>query len=393
MKKILLGVVLVAAVLAPAASASRSHRVKLAVVVLPKSALGTAGRSLAVVPESGPVSNLEAVSNSVSAQSNTFDKFGRITGYELAYGDRYSGRSGVTAIWTGIDKYKTPAGAKRGLAFWRKDDPKMTVLKPYGLDVTVKALKVTKVGSHRFAAGSTITVPNAVPLALVDEQFTDGRYVLHADVAAGSLAAAAHLAGKLARTLDHRLRLAEAGRLHHKPVKLPPRLDSGPPPGGPDLATLALTSADFGGRATIQDGEYATPSTPALSTYLLDMEPAGDFADLSQFIDWFPTANDAAQLARFEGVAFSWAFSEQVLASAPGQFTPVDVSAVGDNAYGAIVSIAQQGEPTVYVGIVALSAGQAADLVIVASESPIQSADLLNLAQITANRLDTGLAG
>jgi hypothetical protein len=52
-KKILLGVVLVAAMLAPAASASRSHRLKLGVVVLPKSALGTAGRSLAVSPDTG----------------------------------------------------------------------------------------------------------------------------------------------------------------------------------------------------------------------------------------------------------------------------------------------------------------------------------------------------
>jgi hypothetical protein len=392
-KKILLGVVLAAAVLAPAASASRSHRVKLALVVLPKSALGAAGRSFAVSPESGVVSNLVAAGNSVSAQPDTFDRLGRLSGYELSYGDRFSGRSGVTAIWTGIDKYKTPAGAKRGLAFWRKDDPKITVLKTYGLAVSVKAMKVAKVGSRRFAEGSTITVPNAVPLSVVDEQFTDGRYVLHVDVAAESLSAAAHLAGKLARVLDHRLRLAQAGRLHGKPVKVPPRLDSGPPPGGPDLATLALTSADFGGQATILDNAYGVPGTPALSTYLLDMEPAGGFADLTQFLDWFPVANDATLLARVEGVEFAWVFSEGALTGVPGQFTQADVSAAGDNAYGAIVTIAQQGEQTIYIGVVALSAGQAADLVLVASESPIQSSDVLSLAQVTANRLDTGLAG
>jgi hypothetical protein len=392
-KKILLGVVLVAAVLAPAASASRPHRVKLAVVVLPKSALGAVGGSFTVSPDSGVISNLAAAGRSVSAGSNTFDDLGRITGYELSYGDRFSGRSGVTAIWTGVDKYKTAVGAKRGLAFWRKDDPKISVLKPYGLAVTVKAMKPAKVGSRRFAEGSTITVPNAVPVSVIDEQFTDGRYLLHVDVAASSLAVAAQRAGKLARILDHRLRLAEAGRLHGKPVKVPPHLDSGPPPGGPDLATLALTSADFGGQATILDNEYGPPSPPALSTYLLDMEPAGGYADLSQFLDWFPVANDATLLARVEGVEFAWLFSEGALTGVPGQFVQVDLSAAGDNAYGAIVTIAQQGEQTVYVGVVALSSAQAADLVLVADDSPIQSSDLLSLAQLTANRLDTGLAG
>jgi hypothetical protein len=392
-KKVLLGVVLVAAVLAPAASASRPHRVKLAVVVLPKSALGAAGRSLAVSPDSGVVSNPVAVGNAVSAHPNTFDRLGRLGGYELRYGDRYSGRPGVTEIWTGVDTYKTPAAAKRGLAFWRKDDPKITELGHYGLAVTVKALQAAKVGSHRFAEGSTISVPNAVPLSVVDEQFTDGPYVLHAEVAAASLSAAAHLAGKLALRLDHRLRLAEAGRLHGKPAEVPNQRDAGPPPGGPDLATLALSSADFGGQAKIESDGYGRPSHPALSTYLLDMEPAGDFGALSQFLDWFPTANDASLVARFEGVEFAWVFANGVLTGVPGQFTQVDVSAAGDNAYGAIVSIAQQGKPTVYVVVVALSSGHAGDLVLAASETPVQSSDVLSLAQLTANRLDSGLAG
>ena len=113
MKKVLLGVVLVAAVLAPAASASRPHRVKLAVVVLPKSALGAAGRSLAVSPDSGVVSNPVAVGNAVSAHPNTFDRLGRLGGYELRYGDRYSGRPGVTEIWTGVDMPNV--GSRRAL--------------------------------------------------------------------------------------------------------------------------------------------------------------------------------------------------------------------------------------------------------------------------------------
>lgn len=393
MKKILLGAALAAAVLVPAASASRSHRVKLAVVALPKAALGAAGRSLAVSPDSGVVSNAAATNRSISGRASTFDNFGRITGYDLSYGDPYSGGPGITSIETGVDKYKTAAGAKRGLAFWRKDDPKIKVLGPYGVAVAVKALKPAKIGTRRFAEAATYAIPNAAPVSLVDEQFTDGRFVLQVDVGAGSLSAAFHLAGKLARTLDHRLRLAEAGRLRGKPVKLPQQLDPGPPPGGPDLGPLALTSSDFGGQATITDEGYGTPSTPSLSTYVRDMEPAGSFPELTQVIDWFPHANDATVLGRFEGVGFAYGLGEGLLTGVPGQFTPVDLSAVGHNAYGGIVAATPPGQSTVYFVIVSLSAGQAADLILAASDSQVQSGDVVNLAQVAANRLDAGLAG
>lgn len=394
MKKVLLVAALAAAALVvPAASASRSHRVKLAVVVLPKSALGAAGRALKASPDSGVVSNSEASLNSVAAKANTFDKLGRITGYELTYGDEYSGGSGVTQISTGVEKYKTSAGAKRGLAFWRKDDPKITVLEPYGLAITVKALKPAKVGTRRFAEAATYAVANAAPVSIVDEQVSDGRYVLRAGVAAGSLSAASHLAGQLARQLDHRLRLAEAGHLRGKPVKVPPHLKGGPPSGGPDLATLALTTDDFGGEATLAGQGYGTPSTPSLSSYARELEPAASFADLDQFIDWFPAANDATVLSRFEGVGFAYILASGGLTGVPGHFTPVDLSAVGHNAYGAIVSITPAGQSTVYFVIISLSSGQAADLVLAGSEEQVQSGDVVSLAQVVANRLDAGLAG
>jgi hypothetical protein len=47
----------------------------------------------------------------------------------------------------------------------------------------------------------------------------------------------------------------------------------------------------------------------------------------------------------------------------------------------------------VYVAIVTLASSRAADFVLAASQSPIQAPDVLNLAQVAANRLNTGLAG
>lgn len=378
--------------LAPAAPASRSHSVRLAIVALPKSALGSAGRPLKLSPDSGVVSNADA-SSSITANPDTFSKLGRVTGYALIYGDAYSGRPGVTQISTGVDQYKTAGGAKRGLAFSKQDDPKITVLEAYGLPVAVKALKAANVGTRRFAEGVVITVPNSAPIASVDEQFTEGRYVLKVDVAAGSLSAAGGVAAKLARTLDHRLRRAEAGRLRGKPVKVPQPLKAGPPAGDPDLATLALTTSDFGGQATIAAHGYEGPPFPSLSEYDLDMEPAGDFDDLTQGIEWYPTANDATVASRFEGVVIAYVFASGIFTGTPGQFTPVDVSAVGDNAYGGIVSVKQTGQPTFYLAIVTLSASQAADFVIAGGLSQIQPSQVVDLAQTVANRLSVGLSG
>ena len=393
MKKVLLGAALVAAVLVPAASASNSHRVKLSLVALPKSALGRAGKPLAVTPDSGTVSNDEAAADSNGGAPNTFSKLGRVTGYTLKYGDRFSGRAGVTEITTSVDAYKTGADARRGLAFWQKDDPKITIFAPYGLPFAVKSLTAAKVGTHRFAKGTTLTIPNAAPLALVDDQFTDGRYVLQVDVAAGSLSSAAGVAGKLARRLDRRLRLAEAGKLHGKPVKLPKPLKAGPPANGPDLATLALTPTDLGGQATLGDHGYEPPSTPSLSEYAEDLQPAGSYDELSQLVDWFPTANDALDLSRFEGGAFAYLLASGLLTGTPGQLTQVDLSVAGDNAWGGTVSVTPQGQPTVYFAIISLSSGQASALVLASSQSQIQPADVVSLAQAAANRLNAGLSG
>ena len=115
----LLSATLAAAVLVPTASASSPHRVKLPLVPLPKSALGGAGESLALMHDSGVVSNADAANNSTSGTTATFKNLGRVTGYDLTYGDPFTGGTGVTQIASGIEQFKTSAGAKKGLAFWR----------------------------------------------------------------------------------------------------------------------------------------------------------------------------------------------------------------------------------------------------------------------------------
>ena len=386
----LLIVALAFAVLVPTASAGTPHRVKLSLVPLPKSALGAAGRPLALTHVAGVVSNAAAANNSTSGTTAMFKSLGRVTGYDLTYGDPFTGGAGVTQIASGIEQYKTSTGAKKGLAFWRKDDAaQVTSLHQYGIGVTLKVVKVPAVGTGRFGYGTTFTLPNLAPIVGVDEQAVDGKYVLDVSVSGGSLSAASHLASKLLRTLDQRLRLAEKGRLRAKPVKLLPPLKAGPPSGGPDLSTLTLTTSDLTGTATIADQSYLVDST-ALSAYVLDMKPAGQFQDLTQEIEWYATANEAIVITSLE---------QAIVGSELGAFlgvtptvTPVDLSSIGDNAKGEILQFSANAQ-SVYVGMVGLARGQASDFVLFTSTSPLQASDVQSVAQTAATHLDAGVTG
>jgi len=385
----LLAAALVGAVLVPVASASTAPRVKLSLVPLPKSALGTAGKSLALSHDSGVVSNVAAAAKSVSGTTGTFKNLGRVSGYDLVYGHPFSGGTGITQIVSGVEEYKTAVGAKKGLAFWHKDDAQITSLTQYGVGVTLKVLKPPAIGSGRFAYGTTLTFPNVAPVASVDEQVADGKYVLHVGVTADSLSAASGQAAKSLRALDQRLRLAEKGRLSGKAVKLLPPLKAGPPSGGPELSALTVTNADLTGPAALGDHTYLV-DPEAISAYLLDMNPAGQFQDLTQEIEWYADANEATVITTLEEALVANELG--VLVGATPTVTPVDLSSVGDNAQGEILQFFVNGQ-SLYVADLGLARGQASDFVLASSASPLQSSQVQGLAQAMATHLDAGVTG
>ena len=386
----LLTAALAAAILVPAASAGTTPRVKLSLVPLPKSTLGAAGKSLALTHDSGVVSNATAANNSTSGTTATFKSLGRVSGYDLTFGDPFTGGAGVTQIASGIEQYKTSSAAKKGLAFWRKDDAaQVTSLHQYGIGVTLKVVKAPAIGTGRFGYGTTFTFPGLAPMAGVDEQVVDGKYVLDVSVSGGSLSAAAHLAAKLLRALDQRLQLADKGRLRAKPVKLLPPLKAGPPSGGPDLSTLTLTPADLTGTATVVDQSYLVDSA-ALSAYLLDMKPAGQFQDLTQEIEWYATANEAIVITSLEQAIVGSELG--ALLGVTPTVTPVDLSSLGDNAKGEILQFSANAQ-SVYVGMVGLARGQASDFVLFTNTSPMQPSDVQSVAQAAMTHLDAGVTG
>jgi hypothetical protein len=363
---------LLAGLLVPTASA-KSPSVKIALLPLQKAQLGAAGKSLALEADSGAVSNARAAANSFTAQSvKTFKKMGRVTGYTLDYGVGSSGDSGVTEIRAEVDQYKTPADAKKGLAFWKKDDSWLAHLNQGGFAVANKPQSAPAVGSRRFAFLTSYSAANILPVSSVDEQFTDGKYELEVAVWAGSSSAATKLAPALAKKLDARLRAALKGTLHARSATLPGLPSAGPPPGGPDLTQLAVKNVFTGGREISQSEQYV-PVSPAISLYdVLTQNSGSDFDLFDQEIFWYPKANEAAFSADWDQAAFL---------SFGG--TPLDLTAVGDGAQGAIDNTSGGGFTEID-----FSSGQLMESLTGISPQSVQASDVQRIAQSTADLIN-----
>lgn len=372
---------LVAAVLAPTAAAkSHAHAaVKLPIIPLQKSALGSAASSLQISFGSGPQPN---------EGNPKLKKLGRITGYQLIYGNLVIAGTGLDSVQTSVDKYKTAADAKRALPFWKK----LTLGETNGfsqlnLTAGIAQISVPKIGAGRWGTIQTYSIPGNTSLYFVNEEFADRNFVLDLAIGAGSKSFAIAYANKTAHALDKRLRLAEAGRLHGRPAKLPTRPKAGPPATGPDPASLVLTSSDLPSSKLQQEGYDSVPI--ALSTYDVEFSPAGTFDDVFQTVSVMPTSVSAAYSAAFNGA--SWIAGDLFLAgNAFTQVTPVDVSAAGDNAQAAIVEVSGFGQ-TLNEAVITLNTGPASDLVVADSAGTIDPTAVQNLAQTAANRLNTGL--
>jgi hypothetical protein len=142
-------------------------------------------------------------------------------------------RRGLDSVWTSVDKYKNAKDAKRALDFWKASDAQFGSLNSAGLSVRNVLVRVPAVGSARFGYLTSYRASNIAPVSTLDEVFTDGSYLFHVNVAAGTGAQVKAFAPKLAKKLDARLKLALDGRLRAKPVELPAKPKAGPPAGGP----------------------------------------------------------------------------------------------------------------------------------------------------------------
>lgn len=380
-----------AAVLVPGAAARATSGVELATVPLPKTALGSAGRALPIAHDSGVVSNAEAASEATAqVTAKQLKSLGRVTGYLLDYGNPFGGRAGIRQIQTEIDRYRSVADARAGLAFWRKDELKAPTLKKYGIDFTLQKTGLSGIPAPHWAYAGTASVKGLKPIDGVDAEFQQGQYLLDVSVSAASVSAAKSLAPKVARKLFQRMRLALAGRLHASPVKLAGALRPGPPPHGPKPASLVLRKADLGGSVTIARAAYARPKSSldpnAISAYDLTMTPAGSFPYLSQEMVVGSSKLEVQYFAAIALGAITAGLGNKV------QTTPVNLAGIGDDARGEILKVALNGR-TAYEAVVVLAHSSYLDFLLVASTSTIVASDMRNLASKAAHRLDAGFGG
>jgi hypothetical protein len=198
-----------AAVLLTVASASgASQQLKLALLPLPKTALGQAGHALPLAADSGADSNAHAATQGTGDFSaKQLKHLGRVSGYLLDYGSPFSDTAGVSQIQTEVEQYRSAAKARRGLAFWRKQELDVRLLKKFGLHVSFKKIALPNVHGPHWAYLTTLSANGLSPLHGVDAQLLDGNYLLDVNVA-GSPAEVERLVPTLARKFDQRLRLA-----------------------------------------------------------------------------------------------------------------------------------------------------------------------------------------
>jgi hypothetical protein len=386
--KVLATIAVVAALVVPTASAGRARqttvRVKLALLPLSKAQIGLrkVDGPFPIAQDSGPVTNVAAAEMSLTGTPATFKKLGRVGGYTLAYGHAFGGCGCMTRIQTSVERYKTAADAKNALAFWKNDDAQVVRLNVES-GFTVDAHRFSNGAGHAGTSRFKYFVeynagPSGGAAQVVDERFADGKYVGQVETYSGTQTPALPVA-PLAEKLDKRLQLALAGRLHARAVRLPPKLKAGPPPGGPDLSTLGLQTTDLApGSATLGNHAYFVDPL-ALSEYEITFQPGGRYAAVGQKIEWYSSASEAA----FRSV-YDEAFSAAVVASRVQQptITSVNLDGIRFGERGTIVSVSG-----LSLAIVALASGQATDLVVARSQTPIQPPDVQDLAQSMQTRL------
>lgn len=387
-RKALLVAAFVAAVLVPVASAS--PQLELAVLPLPRAELGTAGRSMSLAPDSGVDSNAHAASQTTgNVTAARLKRLGRVSGYLLDYGTPFGDSPAVSQIQTDVEQYRTAAAARKSLGFWRKQELDNRALKAFGLDVSFKKVALTHVAGPHWAYLSIGRIHGLKPVYAVDAELVDGAYLLDVSIGAGSAGAAKRLAPVIVQKLVQRFRLAQEGHLHAKPVKLD-RAKPGPPARGPKPSRVVLTRADVGSPTTIQHAGYVSPRNAfdefAISAYDLAMAPGGQYAALEQEVS---VARSLLEVKYFSALAAG------VLAHAAGgggTATKVDLSAVGDNAFGELVQ-ASAGSSAASEAIVVLSRGKYLDFVVAVATTKLAATDVQTLAQKAAHRLNLAVPG
>jgi hypothetical protein len=248
-------------------------RAQLAIVVLPKRALGPAANGLEIDIGSGFADNA-ATADATLDPSDTgrqLGRAGRITGYGLSYSilscAPFLRRSGLVAIESSVDVFTSPRAADAFLTKQLLDARRLRGKEvEYGMLVASRTFAVDRIGDRTVGLGTTGEIGDWRAYETL-VAFRAGALVGAVQVSRADRKSSRALAARLARMLAVRVRLAAAGTLKARPVSVPPYGRKGRAPlGGPDLATMALTRPDLPSGATLTRQGYVD-DRDAIATY------------------------------------------------------------------------------------------------------------------------------
>jgi hypothetical protein len=294
---------------APSASTGVS-RSELALMPLPRAALGSQVATLPLAYDSGVVSNADAASTAnETIAASKLAHLGRVTGYTLDYGSPGPAAPGVFDAQTTVELYRSAAAAASGLAFWRKDATTSGLPPGTHISTSIAACGGAALGGASFCDLETVRLGGTLPLYAVDIAFSTGDLVGQVNVSATSARLSRSLGAAAASGLERRIGQVLAGQIGGAPVVLPAKAKPGPPPGGPSLAAMALSPADLGSGTVESQGYEVGSSLDPVSEYDREMAPAGTLASVADEVLEFRTATQAH---------FEFALLSDVLASPQG---------------------------------------------------------------------------
>jgi hypothetical protein len=210
----LVALTMCAAVLCPAAAAIDTGR--LALMPLPKQALGPDAVGLALANDSGVDSNADAARHAgggVTAADMT--RYGRVTGYTLDYAlpvARPAAHS-LLGVQTIAELYRDDSTATRGLAFWRGATKRLSATKVNGVTAGLSPFEA-RVGDGAFAFELTYRRAGKPILYVGDVVFRTGDLLGAVFVTASDQTGLRARTVGLANRLEARIQQVLAGKIN-----------------------------------------------------------------------------------------------------------------------------------------------------------------------------------
>lgn len=227
-------------------------RAQLAISVLPKDGLGADARALEVDIGSGFTDNAAAIEGTLDPNDTgrQLARAGRIVGYDLSYSDLslmpLVRGSGLLSMGSSFDLFKTSHAADAFMTKQLRDARRFRgKFVEYGRLVASSTFPTGRIGDRSIGLRTTGMIGDKrFHETLVG--FRIGALVAAVTVDRADAKPVEMLAGRLARSLDARARLAAGGKLKAQPVPVPEIGRKGHrPSGGLDLAAMALSLRDL----------------------------------------------------------------------------------------------------------------------------------------------------